>query len=64
MLRTSIEASDVIVGANDVLGRGVDLAARLLSLACPGEIVVSQHVRDGLTARCAPTASTHRPGAP
>ncbi len=39
MLRMGIEVSDVIVGGNDVLGRGVNLAARL-----------SQHVRDGLTA--------------
>lgn len=50
MLRTGMEVSDVIIGANDVLGRGVNLAARLMSLAGPGEIVVSQHVRDGLTA--------------
>ena len=50
MLRTGMEVSDVIIGADDVLGRGVNLAARLMSLAGPGEIVVSQHVRDGLTA--------------
>ena len=50
MLRTGMEVSDVIVEANDVFGRGVNLAARLMSLAGPGEIVVSQHVRDGLTA--------------
>jgi adenylate cyclase len=49
MLRTGMEVSDVIVEANDVFGRGVNLAARLMSLAGPGEIVVSQHVRDGLT---------------
>jgi adenylate cyclase len=49
MLRMGLEVSDVIVEANDVLGRGVNLAARLMSLAGPGEIVVSQHVRDGLT---------------
>ena len=45
-----MEVSNVIVEGNDVLGRGVNLAARLMSLAGPGEIVVSQHVRDGLTA--------------
>ncbi len=50
MLRMGLEVSDVIVEANDVLGRGVNLAARLMSLAGPGEIVISQHVRDGLTA--------------
>lgn len=49
MLRMGLEVSDVIVEANDVLGRGVNLAARLMSLAGPGEIVISQHVRDGLT---------------
>jgi hypothetical protein len=49
MLRTGLEVSDVIVEDNDVFGRGVNLAARLMSLAGPGEIVVSQHVRDGLT---------------
>ncbi|MGE4080445.1 MAG: adenylate/guanylate cyclase domain-containing protein [Reyranella sp.] len=49
-LRMGLEVSDVIVEGNDVLGRGVNLAARLMSLAGPGEIVVSQHVRDGLTA--------------
>jgi adenylate cyclase len=49
MLRTGMEVSDVIVEANDVYGRGVNLAARLMSLAGPGEIVVSQRVRDGLT---------------
>ncbi|MBV8409734.1 MAG: tetratricopeptide repeat protein [Alphaproteobacteria bacterium] len=49
LLRMGLEVSDVIVEDNDVLGRGVNLAARLMSLAAPGEIVVSQHVRDGLT---------------
>jgi class 3 adenylate cyclase/tetratricopeptide (TPR) repeat protein len=49
MLRTGMEVSDVIVQADDVFGRGVNLAARLMSLAGPGEIVVSQRVRDGLT---------------
>ena len=46
---SGLEVSDVIVEADDVFGRGVNLAARLMSLAGPGEIVVSQHVRDGLT---------------
>src|SRR5882757_6223109 len=50
MLRSGIEVSDVIVGANDVLGPSADRAARLMSLAGPGETVVSQHVRGGLTA--------------
>ncbi|SEP41694.1 Adenylate cyclase, class 3 [Rhodospirillales bacterium URHD0017] len=51
LLRMGIEVGDVIVVSYDVLGRGVNLAARLMSLAGPGEIVVSQHVRDGLTDR-------------
>ncbi len=48
-LRIGLEVSDVIVKADDVHGRGVNLAARLMSLAAPGEIVVSAHVRDQLT---------------
>ena len=50
LLRMGMEISDVIVEPDDVFGRGVNLAARLMSLAGPGEIVISQHVRDGLTA--------------
>jgi adenylate cyclase len=50
MLRAGVEVSDVIVGDDDILGRGVNLANRLMNLAGPGEIVVSQHVRDGITA--------------
>lgn len=49
-LRAGMEVADVVVGANDTMGRDADLAARLMALAGPGEIVVSQHVRDGLTA--------------
>ncbi len=50
MLRVGLEVTDIIVGANDGADRGTDLAARMVGLAGPGEIVVSQHVRDGLTA--------------
>lgn len=49
MLRIGMEVSDAPV-ADDVLGRSVNLAARLMSLAGPGEIAVSQNVRDGLIA--------------
>jgi class 3 adenylate cyclase/tetratricopeptide (TPR) repeat protein len=49
-LRMGLEVSDVVVEADDVHGRGVNLAARLMSLAGPGEIVVSAHARDQLTA--------------
>jgi class 3 adenylate cyclase/tetratricopeptide (TPR) repeat protein len=49
-LRMGLEVSDVIVEADDVHGRGVNLAARLLTLAGPGEIIISAHARDQLTA--------------
>lgn len=41
LLRAGIEVSDVIVTPQDVFGRGVNLAARLMNLAGPGEIVIS-----------------------
>lgn len=50
LLRMGMEVSDVIVEADDLHGRGVNLAARLMSLAGPGEIVISAHARDQLTA--------------
>jgi class 3 adenylate cyclase/TolB-like protein/Tfp pilus assembly protein PilF len=49
LLRMGMEVSDVVVDQYDVYGRGVMLAARLMTLAGPGEIVVSAHVRDQLT---------------
>jgi TolB-like protein/tetratricopeptide (TPR) repeat protein len=48
-LRIGLEVSDVIIEPDDVLGRGVNLAARLMTLAGPGEIVISARVRDQLT---------------
>jgi TolB-like protein/Flp pilus assembly protein TadD len=50
MLRMGIEISDVIVDHADLYGRGVSRAARILTLAGPGEIVISANVRDRLTA--------------
>ncbi len=50
MLRMGVEISDVIVDHADLYGRGVNRAARLLTLAGPGEIVVSADVRDRLAA--------------
>ena len=50
LLRTGIEFGNVIVDRNDVYGRGVNAAARLMGLAGPGEIVVSANARDQLTA--------------
>ena len=46
LLRMGIEISDVIVEPDDVHGRGVNLAARLMTLAGPGEIVISANARD------------------
>jgi class 3 adenylate cyclase/TolB-like protein/Tfp pilus assembly protein PilF len=49
LLRAGVEVSDVVVEDNDLLGRGVNLAARLMTLAGPGETVITQRVRDRLT---------------
>lgn len=48
-LRIGVHVADVVMDDLDVYGSGVNLAARLTSLAGPGEIVVSADVRDGLT---------------
>ncbi|WP_280153310.1 adenylate/guanylate cyclase domain-containing protein [Piscinibacter sp. XHJ-5] len=48
-LRAGIHAADVIVDAHDIYGSGVNLAARLASLAGPDQVVVSAGVRDSLT---------------
>jgi TolB-like protein len=44
-----LEDSDVVMEPDDLHGRGVNLAARLMGIAGPGEIVVSAHVHDQLT---------------
>ena len=49
-LRVGMEVSEVLVGADDIYGHGVNMAARLATLAKPGEIVVSTSVRDEVTA--------------
>jgi adenylate cyclase len=49
LLRMGMEVSNVVIEIDDILGRGVNLAARLMTLAGPGEIIISQHVRDRLT---------------
>lgn len=49
LLRMGIEVSEVIVGRDDIYGRGVNTAARLMGLAGPGEIVVSATAREQLT---------------
>lgn len=47
-LRVGIHAADIVIDGLDVYGSGVNLAARLGSLARPGEIVVSAAVRDAI----------------
>jgi adenylate cyclase len=49
LLRMGAHAGQIIAGEHDVYGRDVNLAARLTTLAGPGEIVVSADVRDQLT---------------
>jgi class 3 adenylate cyclase/tetratricopeptide (TPR) repeat protein len=49
LLRIGIHVSPMLVDDLDVYGHGVNLAARLTTLAGPGEIVVSADVRDQLT---------------
>ena len=49
LLRMGVQVSELIADEHDVYGRGVNLAARLTTLAGPGEIVVSASVRDQLT---------------
>jgi class 3 adenylate cyclase len=48
-LRIGINVSQLIADEHDVYGHGVNLAARLMTLAGPDEIVVSADVRDQLT---------------
>jgi adenylate cyclase len=43
-LRAGVHVADVVVDDTDVYGSGVNLAARLASLAAPGEIVASDDV--------------------
>jgi adenylate cyclase len=47
-LRMGVHAADVVVDDRDIYGAGVNLAARLATLAGPGEVVVSAEVRDEL----------------
>jgi adenylate cyclase len=48
-LRAGINATHVYTDNNDIYGAGVNLAARIATLAGPGETVVTAPVRDGLT---------------
>lgn len=49
-LRMGIDADDVIIERNDIYGRGVNLAARLMSLAGRDEVIISTGARARLTA--------------
>ncbi|MEM9779083.1 MAG: tetratricopeptide repeat protein [Pseudomonadota bacterium] len=48
-LRTGIETGDLMVDDHDIYGHKVNIAARLATLAEPGEIVASAGVRDLVT---------------
>jgi class 3 adenylate cyclase/tetratricopeptide (TPR) repeat protein len=48
-LRVGAHVAEVVVDHLDIYGSGVNLAARLATLAGPGEVVVSPEARDGLT---------------
>ena len=50
LLRMAIHPATVLYAGNDLYGRGLNTAMRLLALAGPGEIVVSAQARDALTA--------------
>ena len=47
-LRQGCHVADVVIDELDIYGQGVNLAARLASLGGPGEIVVSDNLRDAL----------------
>ena len=50
-LRIGIHAGDVVVQGEDLMGDGVNIAARLEPLAEPGGIVISARVREDLTGK-------------
>ena len=50
-LRMALHHTTVTVGADDIYGHGVNLCARIATLAGPGEIVISTEMRDQLTDR-------------
>lgn len=45
-LRMGLNTGEVVVGPDDLYGRHVNIAARLMTLAEPGEIVTTRTVRD------------------
>jgi len=55
-LRIGIHAGDVVVQGDDLMGDGVNIAARLEPLAEPGGIVISARVREDLAGKRTVTA--------
>lgn len=51
LLRIGINLGDVVDDADDVLGEGVNIAARLEALATPGGICISSNVHEEITGR-------------
>jgi adenylate cyclase len=49
LVRIGMQVSELVADERDVYGRGVNLAARLATVAGPSEIVVSASVREQLT---------------
>jgi class 3 adenylate cyclase len=45
-IRAGVHTSEVVVSGDDVVGVGVHVAARIMGLAAPGEVLVSSVVRD------------------
>jgi class 3 adenylate cyclase len=45
-IRAGVHTSEVVVTEDDVAGLGVHVAARIMGLAAPGEVLVSSVVRD------------------
>jgi class 3 adenylate cyclase len=45
-IRAGVHTSEVVLAGDDIAGVGVHVAARIMSLASPGEVLVSSVVRD------------------
>ena len=51
LFRVGVNLGDVVVKGSDLLGDGVNIAARLESIAAPGGIVISSSVYDQITGK-------------
>jgi adenylate cyclase len=56
-LRIAINVEDVIVDQETIIGDGINVAARILSLAQPGEVVATGTVRDYIWNKMAVTCA-------